>query len=623
MEDSATTQKRLRFEQLVRQAELHIQENPSGYKARLAALALLGYIVLFGVLAVLIALIAGSLWAGFASTVFLVLLLKKKLIVPLAAMAWIIARALWVRVEPPRGYVATHRDFPVLHAELSRLRRRVAAPSVHEVILSDEFNAGVVQTPRLGVFGWPRNTVMLGLPLLLSLAPDQARAVLAHEFGHLSRNHSRFNGWVYRLRLSWYQVMAAFDQTHGWSTRAMRRFFDWYAPYFSAYSFALARGNEYEADAVSVQLTSVQAAAQALVSTHVRSEIIHDAYWKPLLKRADREPTPESKPYTGLAQYLKSADVPHEDWHERMRKAVAIETGHADTHPALRDRLQAMKAAPTLPAGGEQSAAEAWLGSGLSRVLEEFDRQWLEHNREPWQERYQYVQDARARLAELSARPRGQLSKDERWNLAAWTEELEREADPLPLYREYQANHPDDRDADFTIGRILLERRDAEGLVHLERAMQQFQLVLPACELAYRYFRSIGDQDQADYWRRRGEAAMDTVDKARAERATISAFDTYIDAHLNPLEHEELRKQFAAFEKVKHAWIARKQLQYAVDTPLYVIAVEADTVMWGADKLTTEIVAKVRAPGSAYFIALKGEHDAIAQQVKKVGTQIV
>jgi len=315
--------------------------------------------------------------------------------------------------------------------------------------------------------------------------------------------------------------------------------------------------------------------------------------------------------------------VPHEDWHERIRKAVAIETGHADTHPALRDRLQAMKAAPSLPDGGEQSAAEAWLGSGLPRVLEEFDRQWLEHNREPWQQRYKYVQDARAKLAELAARPREQLSKDERWNLAAWTEQLERESDPLPLYREYQAHEPEDRDADFTIGRILLERRDPEGLHHLERAMQRFKLALPVCELAYGYFRSIGEKDQAEYWRLRGEAAMDAVSKARKERQVISAFDTYLDAHLNPLEHEELRKQFAAMDKVKHAWIARKQLQYAADTPLYVIAVEAGTVLWGTDKITAELVEKIRTPGSAYFIALKGEFDAIAQKVKKVGTPII
>jgi len=153
MVDSTSTQRRMRFERLVREAERQLAESPLKYKASIFALALLGYLVLFGVLGALIALIAGSVWGAFASTVFLLLLLKKKLIIPLVAMVWVIMRALWVRLEPPSGYVADRRNFPALHAEVGQLRRRLAAPRVHEIIISDDFNAGVVQTPRLGVFG--------------------------------------------------------------------------------------------------------------------------------------------------------------------------------------------------------------------------------------------------------------------------------------------------------------------------------------------------------------------------------------------------------------------------------------------------------------------------------------
>ena len=34
-------------------------------------------------------------------------------------------------------------------------------------------------------------------------------------------------------------------------------FLNWFVPYFSAFSFPLARANEYEADAISVRLTSL------------------------------------------------------------------------------------------------------------------------------------------------------------------------------------------------------------------------------------------------------------------------------------------------------------------------------------------------------------------------------
>ena len=138
-----------------------------------------------------------------------------------------------------------------MYAEIDALRKQLKAIKIHEIILTDEFNAGIMQTPRLGVFGWYKNTLILGLQLLLALSPEQARAVLAHEFGHLSGNHSRLNGWIYRARTSWYRVMDAFDRTGGWGTGPMRKFFDWYAPYFNAYSFALARANEAAPDVAS------------------------------------------------------------------------------------------------------------------------------------------------------------------------------------------------------------------------------------------------------------------------------------------------------------------------------------------------------------------------------------
>ena len=90
MADTTTTQRRLRFERLVREAEASIAANPRAYRRRIVLLALLGYGVLFGAVALLIALVGGALWGALASTAFLILLLKKKLIIPLLVVVWVI-----------------------------------------------------------------------------------------------------------------------------------------------------------------------------------------------------------------------------------------------------------------------------------------------------------------------------------------------------------------------------------------------------------------------------------------------------------------------------------------------------------------------------------------------------
>src|SRR4029078_11357063 len=95
---------------------------------------------------------------------------------------------------------------PKLFAVLEEIRTALNCSPFHHVLLIGEHNAAVVQVPRLGVFGWHRNYLLIGLPLLQSLGPDEFKAVMAHEFAHSSRGHGSFGNWLYRMRRSWDQI---------------------------------------------------------------------------------------------------------------------------------------------------------------------------------------------------------------------------------------------------------------------------------------------------------------------------------------------------------------------------------------------------------------------------------
>jgi len=194
MQPLSTTERRENYESLARRAEQMIQRSPGSYKLRIGALALLGYAVIWAVAIGLLALLGGLVWAAFVSAALIVLLIKTKLIIALPLLLWVLVRALWVRIERPDGLRITVREAPALFSELKALSRRLRMPRIHEVLLNNEFNAAVVQSPRLGILGLQRNTLILGLPLMLALSPEEMRAVLAHEAGHLSGNHGRFGG---------------------------------------------------------------------------------------------------------------------------------------------------------------------------------------------------------------------------------------------------------------------------------------------------------------------------------------------------------------------------------------------------------------------------------------------
>ena len=274
------------YEQYASEANIEAGQNFSLYKFKVAAFAILGYVVIFAILFTLIGVTGGLVAAAFVSSTFLIFLIKKKLIFVIIPFIWILLRSLWVKFEQPKGYLLTRQRFPVLYKELDELSSKLDSLKVHQVILTPELNASVLQTPRLGIFGWQKNTLFLGLELLLTLSPVQARAVVAHEFGHLSGNHSRFNGWIYRIRESWYRLTAELSDESGFGSRLLNKFFDWYAPRFSAYSFPLARFNEYEADSISASLTSAGDAGEALVNVHVTAPYIDQNYWNNYFKKS-------------------------------------------------------------------------------------------------------------------------------------------------------------------------------------------------------------------------------------------------------------------------------------------------------------------------------------------------
>src|SRR5947208_2584067 len=125
----------------------------------------------------------------------------------------------------------THEEFEALVNKLEAQARQHPAGYKTRVLL----------LALLG-FGYPGIAIglLLGLPLMKSLTPAQFEAVLAHEFGHLAGGHGRVSNWIYRLRLSWARLLSALEGRKAGSWLFLP-FFNWYAPYFSAYSFPLAR----------------------------------------------------------------------------------------------------------------------------------------------------------------------------------------------------------------------------------------------------------------------------------------------------------------------------------------------------------------------------------------------
>ncbi|HEX6047312.1 MAG TPA: M48 family metallopeptidase, partial [Pyrinomonadaceae bacterium] len=277
------------FVSLVEGLEAYAREHPAAYKFRVGMLAALGYVMLLGTVLVVLLLIGVCLFFGAVNFVVI-----KFLIIPIGFAA-VILRSMWVKFPKPEGHRLAQADAPRLFEVIQRIRIATKGPKVHKVLLTGDFNASIVQRPRLGILGWQENYLMVGLPMLNALSPDEMRAIIAHEFGHLSGQHGTFSAWIYRVQQTWVQVLHNMQQNQRYGTELFERFFNWYSPYFSAYSFVLNRATELEADRYSVILAGRQNAARALINSELKQRALDAEHWPEFFYGADTRPDPPEK----------------------------------------------------------------------------------------------------------------------------------------------------------------------------------------------------------------------------------------------------------------------------------------------------------------------------------------
>src|SRR5262245_26078129 len=293
------------YQRLIQRLERFAARSPRRYLCQVAGLAVLG-----------IGFVAAALLTALAAVVGMaaVILVSKKFVllkiawIPLV-FAYLVVKAWWVRIPPPEGRLLRRGEARALVAEIEHVRRTLGAQKIHRIITTSDFNAAIAQVPRLGLIGWPKNYLVVGLPLMASLTVEEFRAVLAHEFGHLSRHHARFGNWIYRIRQTWFRLLAILEQEGSFATKVFSRFFEWYTPYFNAYSFVLARANEYEADRASARVAGAAAVGSALVAVHVKAAYLDSQYWEKLWANVRDCPEPPAAAYSELLARCKAVPI--------------------------------------------------------------------------------------------------------------------------------------------------------------------------------------------------------------------------------------------------------------------------------------------------------------------------
>jgi Zn-dependent protease with chaperone function len=610
----------------VERLEIEAKASPEAYKVKVFLLALLGYAypglvitILLALTGLLIYLVATAGISGSSSTILV------KLVFPLMFFIYLILRSFWIKIPHPTGIQLDHEQAVPLFESVSQFREKLKGPRVHSILLTGDLNAGVVQIPRLGLLGWQKNYLIVGLPLLQTLSPQEFYAVLAHEFGHLAGAHGRFGAWIYRMREAWNRLAESLEQQQHWGTFIFSRFLQAYVPFFNAYAFVLARQQEYEADRNAAILAGSRNIADSLIRISISRYFLELVFWPSLYKTANKQADPPASPFTETQEAF-STPIAAQDTRQWLDRSMKEKTGYSDTHPSLSDRLAALGEDPRLPSPPAETAANHYLGGHVSELTAALNLSWRENIVFAWRDRYQQAQEAWRRLGEIDKKSATEpLTIEEKWEMANLLEEFRDGETALPIYQEVLASDAKHAAANFAVGRLILEKMEASGVALIENAMRlDQQYVIPGCELIYQFLTVQGDEQEAKKYFVQALHQAENYQAAQKERARIGFEDSYLPPDLNAEVLNSIRDQIALHQEIDKAYLVRKAVKLMPEIPLYILGFTVN-INWykyrsdGANsELCHQIAQEIVLPGDLYVVSVDGENKKLRRIMGRI-----
>ncbi len=497
------------FAALVGRLERVSDRHPRAYVLRLLLVVSLGYAPLaLALLCLLVAL--GSMASAFLSD-------ASPGLGPIVAVflsafaAIVIAKAMISTALPIAGREITSDECPALFNAVDEVLQKLAASAegtgdrayIHTITIDREFALRLHLIPQWGVLGKVTHELRIGLPLLQAISIAELKALLAHELAHLGSPQTRLSSWIYRQRVAWEAIEERFAEPSSISDKVLAPVFGRYATFFLAYSLIMARNHEYAADRAAAQATHPRLLARALIKTELIGRFLAEVFWTRLFEQVERLPEPQYLPYSVLSRAIHLA---HKQWQRSdwMHQAIRQYPAEHETHPALGERLAALDVPAELPSTVAESAALTLLGEAAAPIVREFDEAWKAEYVPAWRKRHDAIREARWKIAQYESVAEAEMKPEDLWKKATLLLDIALEREAIDALTVLVSREPKMAQAQFLLGRMLLERADERGLKHLALAAHHDTELLDAVgELGYGYLVQRGRRAEAQrFWDR-------------------------------------------------------------------------------------------------------------------------
>lgn len=611
------------FENLVKKLETKAGEKPNLYRFKVLLFTGLGYGYVLFFLGLLLFLLGISV-AMFADGEFTFGNIKVLLIT--GTLSFFIVKALIVKIERPEGYYLQHGEAPELEKKIKQISLQLKTPEIHAIVLNSEFNAAVTQIPKYGLIGKKQNILMIGMPLLTALSREQFTSVLAHELAHISYSDTAMGAKIYRVRRSWGRLMDSLERNEQFGTFLFRRFFQWYYPRFDAYTFVMARQEEYKADRAAARVTTAETVRDTLCTISVAAPYYYNDYYNQLFEdcaKTDSVP----KPYTNFRE--KILEIEKLQAESYLNSELEAESYVTDTHPCLSDRLKAIGMNPAFTKG--KDSAVDYFFANSDAILQHFNELWVVFNEEHWKEQIQVYNASKQRYEEIADKTVDDL--DGMLEKAGLTQEFAGMEAASLVYRQIIDTFPaNDQSAAayLSLGEIYVQQKTTaeEGVQLIQLAIEaDWECKLPGLELLCDYYYSTEQTAAFEAARAELEEWADIVEQADEECDFIHHNDLFIP-HDKP-ESEIIKgvEQITSHPEIIRAYLVRKVITSIPDRKQYLLALKVQMPK-GPDQeefeelLIEKYVNELYALENTSIIILNGKDD-LAKNIRKVNGSVI
>lgn len=297
-------------------------------------------------------------------------------------------RTVQLKFSHVKGLKLTKEMTPDLYEVISEVRSHFKRPKIKNVVITEKFECRIESVPRLGIPIASFNTLVIGLPLLQTMSPEDFKYELSRCIGQHSKLIPSSALFVYKSHNLWAMYNESLGKYKKFGTSPLRLFFKTYSRVFEIIAAPAIRMEELEADLFALEYINERDVFEALKSEAISRTLLDTHYWPNVRKMVMKNPNIAIKPFSNLENAVRSETL-QKNRKKWLSDAYLSKQSPGDLMPSFRQRMEYIGQAKmrTIPVLGMNSA-EKYLGDTRKNIIPIIDKLWRSTTLTHWVREY-------------------------------------------------------------------------------------------------------------------------------------------------------------------------------------------------------------------------------------------